>query len=79
VIISNGTTQYDQVVNNDSSFSIFLIQQDNYLFAVAMSKELEDSMFTRLYFMQGEGLTRFKLAHEEPSEGIAEVMVWNVT
>jgi dolichyl-diphosphooligosaccharide--protein glycosyltransferase len=44
-----------------------------------MSKELEDSMFTRLYFMQGEGLTRFKLAHEEPSEGIAEVMVWNVT
>jgi dolichyl-diphosphooligosaccharide--protein glycosyltransferase len=54
VIISNGTHPIRSGCNNDSSFSIFLIQQDKYLFAVAMSKELEVSMFTRLYFMQGE-------------------------
>lgn len=79
VIINNGTKEYDQTVNNQSTFSIFLIKQDNNLIAVAMSRELEDSMFTRLFFMQGQGLTRFKLAHKEPAEGISEVMMWNVS
>ena len=79
VIISNGTKQYDQIVNNQSTFSIFVVQQDNNLITVAMSKELEDSMFTRLFFMRGSGLTHFKLAYKEPSEGISEVMVWNVS
>lgn len=79
VIMNDGVKAYDQVVNNQSTFSIYIIKQDNNLIAVAMSKELEDSMFTRLFFMQGQGLTHFKLAHKEPSEGISEVMVWNVT
>ncbi|MBI5459597.1 STT3 domain-containing protein [Methanobacterium sp.] len=79
IIVSNGTTAMDTVVNNQSTFSILVVKQDDNLIAVAMSKELEDSMFTRLFFMQGAGLTHFKLAHKEPSEGISEVMVWNVT
>ncbi|MDY9922478.1 STT3 domain-containing protein [Methanobacterium sp.] len=79
IIVSNGTTAMDTVVNNQSTFSILVVKQDDNLITVAMSKELEDSMFTRLFFMQGAGLTHFKLAHKEPSEGISEVMVWNVT
>jgi dolichyl-phosphooligosaccharide-protein glycotransferase len=79
MIVSNGTTAVDTVVNNQSSFSILVVKQDDNLITVAMSKELEDSMFTRLFFMQGAGLTHFKLAHKEPAEGISEVMVWNVS
>jgi dolichyl-diphosphooligosaccharide--protein glycosyltransferase len=44
-----------------------------------MNRELEESMFTRLFFMQGSGLEHFKLAHKEPAQGISEVMVWNVS
>lgn len=79
IIVTNGTTAVDTVVNNQSTFSILVLYQDNNLITVAMSRELEDSMFTRLFFMQGSGLTHFKLAHKEPSTGISEVMVWNVS
>ncbi len=79
IIVTNGTTAVNTVVNNESTFSILVYYQDNNLITVAMSKELEDSMFTRLFFMNGSGLTHFKLAHKEPAEGISEVMVWNVS
>jgi dolichyl-phosphooligosaccharide-protein glycotransferase len=79
IIVTNGTTAVDTVVNNQSTFSILVLYQDNNLITVAMSRELEDSMFTRLFFMQGSGLKHFKLAHKEPSTGISEVMVWNVS
>ncbi len=78
IIVSDGNKTLDQVVDNESAFSILVVKQDNNLITVAMSRNLEDSMFTRLFFMQGEGLTRFKLAHKEPAEGISEVMVWDV-
>lgn len=78
IIVDNGTKAYDQVINNQSTFSILLVKQDNNLIAVAVTRELEDSMFTRLFFMQGDGLKRFKLVKKEPAEGISEVMVWNV-
>ncbi|OPX59923.1 MAG: Oligosaccharyl transferase STT3 subunit [Methanobacterium sp. PtaB.Bin024] len=79
IVVTNNTTAVDTVVNNDSTFSILVLYKDNNLITVAMSRELEDSMFTRLFFEQGSGLTHFKLAHEEPSTGISEVMVWDVS
>jgi len=79
IVVTDGTTAVDTVVNNQSTFSILVVKQDDNLIAVAMNKELEDSMFTRLFFMQGAGLTHFKLAHKEPAKGISEVMVWNVS
>lgn len=78
IIVNDGNKTFDQVVNNESTFSILVVKQDNNLITVAMNRQLEDSMFTRLFFMQGAGLTRFKLAHKEPAQGISEVMVWNV-
>ncbi|MDD3754445.1 MAG: STT3 domain-containing protein [Methanobacterium sp.] len=78
ILITNGTVVVDQVVNNESTFSILILYQDNNLITVAMNRELEESMFTRLFFMQGSGLKHFKLAHKEPKEGISQVMLWNV-
>ena len=72
-VIQGNTTAMDQVVNNDSPISILLIAQNNTYVTVVMNKELESSMFTRLFLMGGNGLTRFKLASQKSG-----VMVWNV-
>jgi len=79
MVVVNGTTAVDTIVNNDSAFSVMAIYQDNNMITVAMNRQLENSMFTRLYFLQGQGLSHFKLATKKPSTGISEVMVWNVT
>lgn len=73
-VIQGNTTTMDQVVNNDSPISILLIAQNNTYATIVMNKELESSMFTRLFLMGGNGLTKFKLASQK-----AGVMVWNVT
>jgi len=78
IIVDNGKKTLDQVIDNQSTFSIILNKESDGLMAVALNRELEDSMFTRLFFLQGEGLTHFKLAHKEPS-GLPEVIVWNVS
>ena len=72
-LISNNTIT-QTVVSNSSQYSILLINENSTYIAVAMNKELEDSMFTRLFFMGGAGLTQFKAAYGQPG-----VMVWNVT
>jgi dolichyl-phosphooligosaccharide-protein glycotransferase len=72
IISSNNITQ--QIVSNSSQYSILLINQNNTYVAVAMNQQLEDSMFTRLFFMGGAGLTQFKALYGQPG-----VMVWSVT
>ena len=70
----------NQLVSNSSPYSILLINQNNTYVAVAMSKELEDSMFTRMFFENGAGLSKFKLVHAEG--GILDpygTTVWNVS
>ncbi|MGZ4857598.1 MAG: STT3 domain-containing protein [Methanobacteriaceae archaeon] len=78
IIVDSGKKTLDKVVDNQSTFSIILTKDSNGILAVALNRELEDSMFTRLFFLQGEGLTHFKLAHKEPS-GQPEVIVWKVS
>jgi dolichyl-diphosphooligosaccharide--protein glycosyltransferase len=64
----------NQIVSSQSPISILLTMDNNSYLAVAMSKELEDSMFTRLYFENGAGLSKFKFAHS-----VGGYMAWNVT
>jgi dolichyl-diphosphooligosaccharide--protein glycosyltransferase len=78
IIVDSGKKSLDKVIDNQSTFSIILTKYSDGLMAVALNRELEDSMFTRLFFLQGAGLTHFKLAHKEPS-GLPEVIVWNVS
>ncbi|MBI5680058.1 MAG: peptide transporter [Methanobacterium sp.] len=73
IFIQNNKVMLNQIVSNDSPISIILIKEDKTYLGVVMHKELEDSMFTRLFFMNATGLTKFKLAYEQPG-----VKVWNV-
>jgi len=80
IVVQNGSVKLNQVVSNDSEFSILLLNQNNTYIMVIMNKELEDSMFTKMFFENGAGLSQFKLVH---SEGGAldpyGTQVWNVS
>jgi len=73
IVIKNNQIVMNQIVSNQSSISILLAMDNNSCLAVAMNKELENSMFTRLYFENGAGLSRFKFAHS-----VGGYVVWNV-
>lgn len=73
-VIANGQIVKNEVVNNESPISIYLVIENNSVLAIAMNKELEDSMFTKLFLFRGYGLSKFKVASEK-----AGVTVWNVT
>ncbi|MEN6554654.1 MAG: STT3 domain-containing protein [Methanobacterium sp.] len=73
IVIKNNQIVMNQIVSNQSQISILLAMDNNSCLAVAMNKELENSMFTRLYFENGAGLSRFKFAHS-----VGGYVVWNV-
>ena len=55
-----------------------LVPQGNEYSYVMMDSPLEDSMFTRLYFMDGHGLTRFRKFSEQESVIRNRIVVWKV-
>ena len=73
IIIEDGIVTKDELISEESPLSILLIKENKKYTAVIMNKELEDSMFTKLYYMKGNGLEIFKLAKEE-----GEVLVWSL-
>jgi dolichyl-phosphooligosaccharide-protein glycotransferase len=72
--IINNNTVTQTLVSNSSEYSILLINENGTYIGVAMNKELESSMFTKLFFEGGAGLTHFKSLYGQPG-----VMVWGVT
>ena len=70
----NNNTVTQTLVSNSSQYSILLINENDTYIAVAMNKELENSMFTKLFFEGGAGLTHFKSLYGQPG-----VTVWGVT
>ena len=70
----NNTSITQTIVSNSSQYSILIINENNTYIGVAMNSQLENSMFTRLFFESGAGLTHFKAAYGQPG-----VIVWNVT
>jgi dolichyl-diphosphooligosaccharide--protein glycosyltransferase len=73
-VVFNNQVVQDSIVSKDSPISIFLVIENNAGIAIVMNKELENSMFTRLFIFRGAGLSKFKVAYEQPG-----VTVWNVT
>jgi len=72
--IVNNNTVTQTLVSNSSEYSILLINENGTYIGVAMNQQLENSMFTKLFFEGGAGLTHFKSLYGQPG-----VMVWGVT
>jgi dolichyl-diphosphooligosaccharide--protein glycosyltransferase len=64
--------------NNTMGFAMTLLKQGENWAYVASSPGLEDSMFTRLYFMDGHGLSKFKKFSEQQSVIGNRIVVWDV-
>jgi len=80
IVVQNGDVSMNKIVSNSSSFSIILVKENDIYLAVMLNKELEDSMFTRLYLTNGSALSKFKLLHKEGK--IIDpygVMIWAVS
>ncbi|MDD3986040.1 MAG: STT3 domain-containing protein, partial [Methanobacterium sp.] len=71
--IINNENVTQTTVSNSSKFSIILFQQNNKYESFVISKELDYSMFMKLYIFGGEGLTHFKQLYGQPG-----VVVWSV-
>lgn len=72
VIRNNNITQND-IVSNNSIYSIVIVNNNGTYMTYVMNKELEDSMFTKLFILRGQGIRQFTLSYEQPG-----VMVWKV-
>ena len=80
IMVQNNDVLINRIISNSSSFSIILVKENNSYLAVLMNKELEDSIFTRLYLTNGAGLSKFKLIHKEGRTiDPYGVMIWSVS
>ena len=80
IMVQNNDVLINRIVSDSSSFSIILVKENNSYLAVLMNKELEDSIFTRLYLTNGAGLSKFKLIHKEGRTiDTYGVMLWSVS
>ena len=64
--------------NNTVGVSTALIPSGDSFKSILMSPELADSMFTRLFFIEGHGLKHFKKFSDERSVFGGRVIVWKV-
>jgi len=73
IVVQNNNITQNDIVSADSPYSIIIVNTNGTYMTYLMNKELEDSMFTKLYLLRGQGITKFTLEHEESG-----VMVWKV-
>jgi dolichyl-phosphooligosaccharide-protein glycotransferase len=72
VMKDNNITQND-IISNESLYSIILVDNNGTYTTYLLNKELEDSMFTKLFILRGQNVTKFTLAFEQSG-----VLVWKV-
>lgn len=73
IVMDNNNITQNDIVSNESVYSIVIVNNNGTYNTYLMNKELEDSMFTRLYILRGQNITQFSLDYEQPG-----VMVWKV-
>lgn len=73
IVMKDDNITQNEIVSNDSLYSIVIVNNNGTYDTYMMNKELEDSMFTRLYILRGQNITQFTLDYEQPG-----VMVWKV-
>lgn len=71
VIQGNNVTQ-NEIVSNSSEISIIINDQNGTYNTIVMNRELEDSMFTKLYLLGGMNVTQYKPVYGQPG-----VIVWS--
>lgn len=68
VFASEGKIKEKINQGGDSRYAVLLSEDNNVYKAVLLSKPLAQSLFVRLYFLNGAGLKKFKLIHHEENK-----------
>ncbi len=71
VVIQNNNVTQNDIVSDSSQISIIINDQNGTYDTIVMNRELEDSMFTKLYLLGGMGITQYKMLYGQPG-----VIVW---
>ncbi|MDI6819057.1 MAG: STT3 domain-containing protein [Methanothermobacter thermautotrophicus] len=70
-IIEGDLLVKNEVVDSDAQLSLIVIGSGNQYTTIIMNRELEDSVFTKLFLLGGFNQTSFKFLHQEPG-----VLLW---
>ena len=71
VIIEGNLLVRDEVVDSNAQLSLIVLGSNNQYTTVIMNRELEDSIFTKLFLLGGFNQTSFRFLHQEPG-----VLLW---
>jgi len=70
-IIEGNLLVKNEIVDSDAQLSLIVIGSGNQYTTIIMNRELEDSVFTKLFLLGGFNQTSFKFLHQEPG-----VLLW---
>ncbi|MDD1774185.1 MAG: peptide transporter, partial [Methanobacterium sp.] len=73
IVMQDSNITQDEIISNESVYSVIIVITNGTYQTYLLNKELEDSMFTRLYLLKGQNITKFSLDYEESG-----VLVWKV-
>lgn len=71
MIIEGNLLVKNEIVDSDAQLSLIVIGSGNQYTTIIMNRELEDSVFTKLFLLGGFNQTSFKFLHQEPG-----VLLW---
>ncbi|MDR2967225.1 MAG: dolichyl-diphosphooligosaccharide--protein glycosyltransferase subunit STT3 [Methanobacteriaceae archaeon] len=72
-IVEDGMLTKNETVDKDGNYALFIFGDGGVYTSILMSKELEYSMFTKLYILGGFGQDSYEFVHSEPG-----VSLWRV-
>lgn len=74
MIIEDNIIWKNETVNESGNYTLFVMGENGTYTSILMSKELENSMFTKLFILSGFGQDAYELVHME--EGIS---LWKIS
>ncbi|KZX10623.1 STT3 domain-containing protein [Methanobrevibacter filiformis] len=76
IIIQDGMLMKNETVNKSGEYTIYLMDFNGSMMSLIMDSKLENSMFTKLYFLSGFGQDSFEFVDTNKTGG--EVFLWRV-
>ncbi|MCL2115732.1 MAG: dolichyl-diphosphooligosaccharide--protein glycosyltransferase subunit STT3 [Methanobrevibacter sp.] len=67
----------NETLNEDGNHALFVFGYDGVYTSILMSKDLENSMFTKLYILGGFGQDTYELVHAEADPSM-RVLLWKI-
>jgi dolichyl-diphosphooligosaccharide--protein glycosyltransferase len=73
IIIEDNIIWKNETVNKSGNYTLFVFGENGSYSLILMSKELENSMFTKLFILGGFGQDTYELVHTEPG-----ISLWKI-